>query len=279
MISCPHALKEVYQSGRLIVFAGAGVSASIEWIDNKGVSHRGPTWREMVDMVAKENGVMLPELLRIRGTDLQILEYFSLKDKTTFQKLTNNLCRHLNPPDEALINSPIHKELASLSHCRLFYTTNYDDFIERSFRALKRSCDVVVCEEDINEKNDCEIIKFHGDWNHPDKMVISERHYERRLNLTDVLDYRFRADLLNKIVLFIGYSFRDPNISYLFRVIQDQTKYFDDTIQDRRAYIAVPDPSDFEIQLFRARKMEVISINSMDPTTDISSLIQELKKP
>ena len=104
----------------------------------------------------------------------------------------------------------------------------------------------------------CDVVKFHGDWNHPDRMVLSESHYEERLGLNTPIDYRFRADILGRAALFLGYSFRDPNVAYLFRRMNDELNALPTSLAGRRAYIVVANPSHFELRLFAARNIEVI---------------------
>jgi hypothetical protein len=79
-------------------------------------------------------------------------------------------------------------------------------------------------------------------------------------------------------MLFIGYSFRDWNVSYLFRLINEQFGPLPQAPTGRRAYIAVPDPSDFEYTLFRARNIEVIPIRGDHMPGDIAALLGELVK-
>src|ERR1700753_3822988 len=161
MTSCPDELKSVYQSGRLIPFVGAGASMAVSW----GSGKRGPSWSELIDEAARKLGFDNPNLLRVRGTDLQILEYFKLKKHGSFTALTNWLVTEMKPPDGALNNSPIHRELTELKRCRLFYTTNYDDFIERAFALRGRPYRKVAVEADMaseSEPNSADIIKFHG---------------------------------------------------------------------------------------------------------------------
>jgi hypothetical protein len=74
-MSVPLELRTLYRDGRLLPFVGAGVSASVEWGDDPD-KRRGPSWGELVDHAATELGFKNPDLLRARGTDLQILEYF-----------------------------------------------------------------------------------------------------------------------------------------------------------------------------------------------------------
>jgi hypothetical protein len=187
----------------------------------------------------------------------------------------------MRPPDDALRQSLIHQRLVELQRCNLFYTTNYDDFIERSFHLHNRPCKPIVIEAHMGNASEtpniCEIVKFHGDLSNPGTMVISESHYEKRLTLSTIMDYRFRADVLNRALLFIGYSFRDWNVSYLFRLINDQLLQLPESGTGRRAYIVVPNPSDFETQLFRARNIEVIPVDGANLTEDIASLLEQLR--
>lgn len=277
MLRAPAELKALYKQGRLVPFIGAGVSMSVKWTDPvKGVSKRGPSWSEMVDQAAIALGFD-PKLLRVRGTDLQILEYFKIKF-ASLAPLTNWLYAEMRPPDTALQSSPIHTELARLVQCSVYYTTNYDDFLERSLKLHGRSSKVIAIESDMGKhSHDCEVVKFHGDFNHPEFMVVSESDYDRRLSFRTPMDLRFRADVLGRAVLFLGYSFRDSNVSYLFHLVNEQLKQLPGSPSGRRAYIVVSNPSDFEIQLFRTRNIEVIPVRQSRVTDDIAELLAELR--
>jgi hypothetical protein len=250
---------------------------SISW-EQEGKTRRGPSWSELVDEAARQLGFDFPELARVRGTDLQILEYFKAKNQGEFAKLTNWMVKNMSAPDDALRNSTIHKALALMDKSPVFYTTNFDDFLERGLELNGRQCNVVATEADMGLRSStCEVVKFHGDLNHPNKMVLSESHYEERLAFKTAMDYRLRSDVLGRAVLFIGYSFRDPNVSYLFRLVNDQFQNLPLSLSGKRAYIATPDPSDFEISLFDQRNIEVIPINSGDMTAAITELLQAIR--
>lgn len=275
---CPDGLRRRYRDGRVIPFVGAGASVSVEWVGSDGQAARGPSWGELVAKATELLGFADPELARIRGTDLQILEYFKQKNAGETAKLTRWLSKLMAPPDDALEASPIHSALARLTQCNLFYTTNYDDFIERAFRIHGRTNTVVAVEAEMGAEEDgCQIIKFHGDLDHPAQIVLTESDYESRLSLSDPMDYRLRSDLLGRVILFLGYSFRDPNVAYLFRIFTNQFWDQPGSLDGPRGYIAVPDPSDFEIQLFADRKIEVISIEGCRKTADTACLLDELR--
>jgi hypothetical protein len=273
-MSCPPELRSLYREGRVLPFVGAGVSMSVTW--QVGTEQRrGLSWSELVDQAIGQLGSDYPELLRFRGTDLQILEYFRLK-KNNFAPLTNWFYAQMQPSNEDLLKSPIHAALSRLHKCNQFYTTNFDNFLEQCLRLHGRIVHVTTSEADMRYDGQTEVIKFHGDLNSPNEMVLSESDYERRMRLESAMDFKLRSDVLGRTILFIGYSFRDANVAYLFRTIQDRFKDLPRSFAGRRAYIVVTNPSDFELQLFHERKIEVISTFDSDRTRAVSNLLDEM---
>jgi hypothetical protein len=250
---------------------------SVSWSDSYGVNRKGPSWEDLVAQAAHLLGFEHPSLARVRGADLQILEYFKRKNNQETAKLTNWLGKYMDPPDDALRNAPILRELVALDKCRFFYTTNFDNFLERVFALHKRPHSVVAFEAEMGIERTCEIVKFHGDLDHPSQIVLTESDYEKRLALSTPMDHRLRADLLGRVVLFIGYSFRDPNVSYLFRLFTDQHWEQPNSLGGDRAYIAVSDPSDFEYELFEARRIRVIPISGKNRTEEMAQLLNEMR--
>jgi hypothetical protein len=271
-----------------VLFVGAGVSAGVSWA-KEGTTVHGPSWSELVDRAAEILGFADADLLRVRGTDLQILEYFRRKRHDQIGELTSWLTGLMQPTDAELKDSIVHEALAKLDRCSIFYTTNYDDFLERALRLHGRACDRIAIEGHIADAISgsgrssagapAEVVKFHGDLQHVNTMVLSEQDYEERLKLETALDHRFRTDMLGRAVLFLGYSFRDWNVAYLFRLVNDVFGPLPSSMYGRRAYIAVADPSDFERTLFQARNIDVIPIGSASRSEDIVALLQEMGEP
>jgi len=274
-MATPEELGNLYRTGRLLPFVGAGVSASLSWGENG--EQRCPSWGELVEHAAKLLGFEQPELARLRGTDLQILEFFRSK-KESFAELRNWLGQTMNPPDDALGSSPIHQALAELDNCRILYTTNFDDLLERSLGLLQGQPPRVVAVESqaTGDRDEVEVVKFHGDLNHPDHMVVSESDYEDRLSFRAPMDHRFKGDFLNRVILFIGYSFRDPNVSYLFGQMNKDLGEFH-SASGNRAFIIFPDPSDFEYELFRRRNIGVIPVTRSNITEDTAEVLRKIK--
>ena len=128
-----------------------------------------------------------------------------------------------------------------------------------------------------NQVPDCEVVKFHGDLNHPEQMVVSESQYEKRLSFTSAMDYKIKGELLGSAVLFVGYSFNDSNVAYLFRLLNEHLEALPGGGAGRRAYITVSEPSDFEIRLFQDRNIEVIPLGSADITGEVAGVLRDVR--
>ena len=70
---------------------------SVRWKEG-GREKRGPSWTELVNHAANILGVENPALLRMRGTDLQILEYLRGR-LATVQPLINWLHANMQPDE------------------------------------------------------------------------------------------------------------------------------------------------------------------------------------
>jgi len=274
---CPPDLRRLYRDDRVIPFVGAGASMAVTWT-RKGQPARGPSWRDLVDHACEILEIKQPELLRIRGSDLQILEYFHAL-KGGFAPLTNWLSSEFSHAEDAdILSCPIHRSLVQLDRCRIYYTTNYDNFIERALCAAGRETQVTSSELNINHcRSVDEVVKFHGDFNDPDNMVFSESQYLKRMRFENAMDFKLRSDILGRAVLFIGYSFNDPNVNYLFHVVNQLFSRLPDSYSGRRAYIALPEPSEFERRLFHMRNIEVIPISSAEPASAVAGLLDDMR--
>lgn len=272
---CPAELKKLYREGRVLPFIGAGASMAVEW-DTPGGKVRGPSWRELVDEACKLLGYEDPALLRMRGTDLQILEYFQIV-KGNFAPLTNWLVRRLDVPDPDIRLSRLHMALASLTNCGVYYTTNYDDFLERAIQASGRLVKTITSERDMgHSKDEVEVVKFHGDFNSPDHMVLSEAHYYQRLRTGSDLDLKLRSDLLGRAAVFVGYSFSDMNVAYMFEETNAAFATLPNSPSGKRAYIIVHNPSDFEYSLYNRRNMAIIPTYGDDRTAATASVLEDM---
>ena len=104
----------------------------------------------------------------------------------------------------------------------LIYSTNQDNVLEKCIEKYGRKFRVISELEDISQYQPGESIyvKYHGDLSIPDSIIFTKSSYNDRINNQDhFLNIRMRSDILAKSFLFIGYSFRDPNICLIFEEI------------------------------------------------------------
>ncbi|MCX6149707.1 MAG: SIR2 family protein [Ignavibacteriales bacterium] len=100
------------------------------------------------------------------------------------------------------------------------YSTNQDNVLEKCYEKYGRPINIIY---DINGIANLtpsfpNYYKFHGDSKEPDTVVFTNTDYSSRIkNPSNPLDIRLKSDVLSKSIVFVGYSFRDPNIQLLFK--------------------------------------------------------------
>ena len=198
------ALVNAYKSGKLILFAGAGVSAGL------GL----PSWQGLIDHIAKDLGYE-PEIFASYGNSLALAEYYK-NEKGDLKALCSWLDKHWHRPGIDISSSEIHRHIALGKFARI-YTTNYDRWLELAHDHHQILYDKIASVSDFacaNGKNR-QIVKFHGDFDDNAPLALDETSFFERLSLDSPLDIKLSNDILGNSVLFIGYSFSDINIRFL----------------------------------------------------------------
>ena len=104
-------------------------------------------------------------------------------------------------------------------------------------------------------------------------MVVSESHYMGRMRLENPMDLKLRSDMLGHALLFVGYSFNDPNVNYIFHLVKVLLRELPDSMTGRRAYIILPEPSDFERRLFLERNIEVTPVGRASLENNVANVL------
>lgn len=203
-------LKKHYEDNRLIPFIGAGFSMNLKL----------PDWKGLILSLGKNIGYH-EELFLLHGSYQELAEYVKTYHKREWQEFIHTMHTDFDSDKTRKLRktSKHHKALARLNF-KTIYTTNYDLHIEESLRENKRNVRTIVILENFIEPikvEDCtEVIKFHGCINYPDTIILTESQYFSRMALEEPVDQRLRSDLLSNSFLFLGYSFSDPNIRYIW---------------------------------------------------------------
>jgi len=207
-------LRSLYSAGRLIPFIGAGMSRPL------GL----PDWQDLTRIIAEELGYDGATLLG-QGTFPQLVEYCLLTTGSIEPIRQILLC--VLDPAAAVQRRKESAAFAALVASRYprIYTSNVDRHIESAFADAGTSATVIRNISDLQRPSlGTEVVKFHGTLEDPTSLVLTESAFMRRMRLEDPLDLLLRADSMRAAFLFIGYSFSDSNIRFLWNVLAEMRK-------------------------------------------------------
>ncbi|WP_374950066.1 SIR2 family protein [Mucilaginibacter sp.] len=157
----------------------------------------------------------------------------------------------------------------------IIYTTNYDDALETAGELLKRDYYRIIGLKDIvNMPHGArQIIKFHGDFSDPDSIVFTQQDYDKRLKIErNPLDVLFRAHILGKSVLFVGYSFSDKNIDHIYSL---HTELYGSQALNRSYIISFRPNPQREAEL-RAKNIITLVLDSQDELAELLNRMGEV---
>lgn len=258
-------LKEAYRAGKLILFAGAGVSA------NLGL----PTWPQLIDHIAKELGYD-PSVFGTYGTPLSLAEFYRRRTGG-IGPLRSWMDREWHKPGIDVKSSDVHRLIVHGSFSRI-YTTNYDRWLELAHEAYRKPYVKLSNVADLAKATDSQrqIIKLHGDFDDDASIVLDETSYFERLSFEAPLDIKLRADVLGNSVLFIGYSISDINIRLLFYKL---TKLWSDHALSSarpRSYLFTHRPNPVAEEILGQWGINMVVADEDDPKAALTSFLTEL---
>jgi len=182
--------------GRAAAFLGAGMSAGAGYVD----------WKELLRDVATEL-----ELDITKEDDLISLAQYYVSYKQNKKPLVEAIIENINTNKNP---TKAHEILASLP-LDTYWTTNYDDLIEKALGNKKKRIDVKRCDKDLLypiKGSDVVIYKMHGDITSSSNAVISKEDYELYQETHGSMLNVLKGDLTTKSFLFLGYGFNDPDL-------------------------------------------------------------------
>ena len=268
-------LKTQYEDRRLIPFIGAGFSIPLQL----------PSWKELIISLGNKLGYE-EDLYLLHGNYQQLAEYAKLKGRRTWNTFMHTLMVEFDSAESnrKRKESKQHISLSNLS-VDTVYTTNYDRHIELAFEDIGKNVKTIVNIRDfIDQDNlayDLEVIKFHGCIIEPSSIILTESAYYDRMELENPLDQRLRSDALSNSFLFIGYSFDDPNIRYIwYKIHQLIERYasFDNHAIPRPSYIVTFGHNEVQSKLLNELNIKVISLDPEDKEDQICELLDQINK-
>jgi hypothetical protein len=144
--------------------------------------------------------------------DINSLRSLDLRDQATVISLLDKgkFFAELQKRLEGHCYSLLHGLISSLP-AKEFVTTNFDQLFELSARSAERSMKVIT--QDKIDIGDRWILKLHGDLG--SNLIITRESYMGALNFQAPLRGLVQSLLLQKHMLFIGYSLSDEDFHHL----------------------------------------------------------------
>ena len=192
-------LKELEEEN-VAVFAGAGLSMPAGYV----------SWEELLKPIAEELGIDIKKEYDL----VSLAQYYLNENGGHRSELNRRLIEVFTQNTNTTEN---HKILAKLP-IKNYWTTNYDKLIEQSIEEQSKRVDVKYTKKHLSitiPKRDAIIYKMHGDISSPDDAILTKDDYESYHVKMDLYLSTLKGDLLNKTFIFLGFSFTDPNFSYI----------------------------------------------------------------
>ena len=196
-------INQARYDGQLVLFVGAGAS----------VSAGMPSWRQAVKRIADRLGIE-----KISSEDyLRIPQYYyNAREKKEYTQLMQDVFLHQrNLPSQLL-----HDQIIEFN-TQTIITTNYDNLIEQAAEKNSEMIRVISKDSDLPyRKAGRELIKIHGDFESGNFVLKEDDYLAYSRNFTLIENY-IKSIIGTKVVLFIGYSFNDPDIKQIFSWAKD----------------------------------------------------------
>lgn len=195
------------QNHSLAILAGAGLSKPAGYVN----------WKELLKDIADDLGLSIEkeyDLISVAQYNVNKIGGRSMLNRKIIDEFNQDL--DITDNHKILARLPIHT----------YWTTNYDDLIEKSLRESKRLVDVKhsVNQLTSSTRRDAIIYKMHGDATLPNEAVITKDDYERYSSDKAPFITALSGDLVSKLFVFIGFSFTDPNLDYILSRVRLQMK-------------------------------------------------------
>lgn len=195
-------INEARHDGQLVIFVGAGAS----------ICSGMPTWGQAIKEIASHLGICDEpfDFLRIPQY------YFNARGKKEYTQLMRKVFRH----GDFLPKHEIHDKIIEFN-THTIITTNYDNLIEKAAEDNSEVICVVSKDTDLSyRKGGKELIKIHGDFE-SDNFVLKEDDYLSYSRNFRLIENYVKSIIGTKVVLFLGYSFSDPDIKQIFSWAKD----------------------------------------------------------
>jgi len=258
------SLIEAAAKRQLILFVGGGISR------NLGL----PDFRKLVKYIASQMGVRVS---RLGVSDYAVIAEAYLVKNGKLGALRSWMDTTWHPSNIQIEKSQLHNSIVDLDF-PIIYTTNYDRWLEKAFEKRGKPFHKIANMADLATAPDDQthIIKFHGDFEDDESLVLTEASYFQRMIFESPLDIRLRSDCLARPILFVGYSLQDVNTRYLLFRLQElwRTSAFAD--QRPLSYIVMTERNAPQEIVLKSRGVHPIILEGTSPGKATTAFLRQL---
>lgn len=251
----PKSLLNDFVNNKVIPFVGAGFSKNADI--PKGLTM--PDWNELGKLAAAEIADYMYD-----NNAIDALSYY--EDLYSRTKLVEFLMKELH-------FGKIQPGSTYKAFCELFTgticTTNFDSLLEDTMAFLHRPISVVVTKDrlTIDNKGESKIVKLHGDFNHPDRMVITENDYDMYIERNPVFATYIANLFITNTMLLIGYSLEDDDFRGIWQMINSRLGNM-----SQPAYCITVNAPQEKIARYHRRNVRVINLEG--ETKDYKNILR-----
>lgn len=258
------------RNGDAAIFAGAGLSASSGFVN----------WKDLLRDLADELHLDIDKEHDLIG----VAQYYFNRHKRS--KINNKIKNEFSTLTKGSEN---HKLLSRIG-IETFWTTNYDQLIEKTLESDGKIVDRKVRNEDFSsniKRKDAIIYKMHGDKDSPNEAILIKDDYETYQDKKELFSTALRGDLLSKTFLFIGFSFDDPNLEYILGrikvLLKDNTpthycffkKVNEKDYQEEKDFLYAKIKQELKIEDLRRYGINAIMVKEY---SDITLILSEIER-
>ena len=241
-------LQEAIKNRKLVVFAGAGISV------DAGV----PLWGDLISQLREEIEVPNREEDYLRIAQM----YYNERQSKEYVEKIREILKY-----RQLRYNQIHEAILKLRPEHIL-TTNYDDLLDQAIQVGAYPFSVVSRDSQFPySKNGSLLVKIHGDLDDND-FVLKEDDYLEYASRHPLIEAFIKSIFTSKVVLFVGYSFSDPNLKMILETVRDILgKHY------QNAYLLSTDKALHPAQREYLKHKGVLAINFSDADSDGNSFV------
>jgi hypothetical protein len=176
------------------------------------------------------------------------------------------------------LNYDTRHELLSKLPIRNYWTTNFDTLIEDALKNIYEHRDIMKTNDSFitaEERRDNVVYKLHGDVNEPQDIVILQDDYDEYPKSHCNFFTALENELATNTILFLGYSFKDPDINNIINKLNLKT-----SSRQTHLFVLKKDEDNEFLQKYWIKELEKKGIITclIDEYTEIEEILERVYK-